>query len=92
LFHALIAHSAFNVALLQKDRYKMMRMASQSYNSAIRTLLPVIGGSARHFTTTLAAIMTLMMAEVCIVRRFHGNGAADLRRHIPASQDFGDNI
>ncbi|KNG85000.1 hypothetical protein ANOM_006560 [Aspergillus nomiae NRRL 13137] len=64
LYHAILAHAAFNFANLGHDRQKMMRLAASNYNASIQYVNDSIQASGRDFDSTLAAIMTLMMAEV----------------------------
>ncbi|OGM39530.1 hypothetical protein ABOM_011912 [Aspergillus bombycis] len=64
LYHAILAHAAFNFAHLGHDRQKMMRLAASNYNASIQYVNDSIQASGRDFDSTLAAIMTLMMAEV----------------------------
>ncbi|GAB1194712.1 hypothetical protein APSETT444_003958 [Aspergillus pseudonomiae] len=64
LYHAILAHAAFNFANLGHDRQKMMQLAASNYNASIQYVNDSIQASGRDFDSTLAAIMTLMMAEV----------------------------
>lgn len=64
LYHAILAHAAFNFAHLGSDRQKMMRLATLNYNTAIKYVNDSLRVSGRESGSTLAAIMTLMMAEV----------------------------
>ncbi|KAJ5756919.1 fungal-specific transcription factor domain-containing protein [Penicillium nucicola] len=65
LFHALLAHAAFNLAHLGGNAAKMMRLAAKHYNASIQHVNDGIQTSAdKGPGAILAAIMTLMMAEV----------------------------
>jgi hypothetical protein len=68
LYHAIIAHSAFNLANLGPDNASSMRLrsATKHYNISIQYVNESIGSVNRDSASTLAAIMTLMMAEVSI--------------------------
>ncbi|KAJ5674350.1 fungal-specific transcription factor domain-containing protein [Penicillium maclennaniae] len=65
LYHAILAHAAFNLAHLGGDTAKMMRLAAKHYNASIQHVNDGIQTSADTDSGgILAAIMTLMMAEV----------------------------
>lgn len=75
LYHAILAHAAFNLAHLGADTTKMMRLAANHYNTSIQHINEAIQLSEdKGSGGTLAAIMTLMMAEVptnlhCVIER-----------------------
>lgn len=65
LYHAILAHAAFNLAHLGTDITKMMQLAANHYNRSIQHINEAIQVSGNQGSgDTLAAIMTLMMAEV----------------------------
>lgn len=66
LYHAIIAHSAFNLANLGPDNVMSMRLrsATKHYNMSIKYVNESIESVNKNSASTLAAIMTLMMAEV----------------------------
>ncbi|PKY09428.1 hypothetical protein P168DRAFT_301923 [Aspergillus campestris IBT 28561] len=64
LYHAILAHAAFNFVHLGNDRQKMMRLATSNYNAAIKYVNDSLRVTGKDSGSTLAAIMTLMMAEV----------------------------
>lgn len=70
LYHAIIAHSAFNLAYLGPGdtRNVRLRSATRHYNRSIQYVNESIGSGERDSGSTLAAIMTLMMAEVSFGR------------------------
>lgn len=74
LYHAIIAHSAFNMANLGPENLKSMRLrsATKHYNISIQYVNESIGSVNRDSASTLAAIMTLMMAEVSPFAEFLG--------------------
>jgi hypothetical protein len=65
LYHAILAHAAFNLAHLGADSEKMMRLAVRHYNASIKYINDSLQASGETGSGgILAAIMTLMMAEV----------------------------
>ncbi|OJJ38699.1 hypothetical protein ASPWEDRAFT_180214 [Aspergillus wentii DTO 134E9] len=64
LYHAILTHAAFNLGHLGVDQSRMMALATRHYNSSIQHLSKSIRSGRQRFSSTLAAIMTLMMAEV----------------------------
>jgi hypothetical protein len=74
LYHAIIAHSAFNMANLGPGKLTSMRLrsATKHYNMSIQYVNESIGSVNRDSASTLAAIMTLMMAEVSLFAEVFG--------------------
>jgi hypothetical protein len=68
LYSALLAHSAFNLAQLGVDKDQMQTLATKYYILAIRQLRASIEHDKRQYAYTMAVIMTLMMAEVCLTQ------------------------
>lgn len=66
LYSALLAHSAFNLAQLGVDKDQMQSLATKYYILAIRRLRAGIEHDKGQYAYTVAVIMTLMMAEVCL--------------------------
>ncbi|KAE8387683.1 fungal-specific transcription factor domain-containing protein [Aspergillus alliaceus] len=64
LYHALLSHAAFNLAHLGFDKTRMLRLATRNYNISIQHLNNSIQTLGSDYSGTLAAILTLMMAEV----------------------------
>lgn len=65
LYHAVLAQAAFNLAHLGGGTANMMRLAARHYNASIQHVNDGIQTSAdKDPGPILAAIMTLMMAEV----------------------------
>ncbi|KAE8353031.1 fungal-specific transcription factor domain-containing protein [Aspergillus coremiiformis] len=64
LYHALLSHAAFNLAHLGVNKARMMWLAARNYNTSIQHLNNSIQTPGSGYSGTLAAILTLMMAEV----------------------------
>jgi hypothetical protein len=64
LYNAMLAHAAYNLALLGSSPTKMMVAAATHYSKAIEQLNACIESTDRDYCGTVAAIITLMMAEV----------------------------
>lgn len=70
LFNALLAHSAFNMAYLGSESDRMVTVATNHYNIAIRELINSFQTGEHLYGDTLAVISTLMMAEVIIIHSY----------------------
>jgi len=66
LYSALLAHSAFNLAQLDVEKDQMQVLATRYYLLAVQQLRAGMGCSKGKYAYTVAIIMTLMMAEVCL--------------------------
>jgi len=67
LYSGVLAHAAFNLVHLYGDRYEWASyLAAKHYDNAISLVTTSIKGASRDNGGLQAAIMTLMMAEVCI--------------------------
>ena len=78
LFHAILAHSAFHLANLKESkpgRYHMT--ATQHFGLALRHLRSSLASPTENFSSTLAAILTVTLAE----HVFHGQSKG-LRHHL----------
>ncbi|EXJ77814.1 hypothetical protein A1O3_08973 [Capronia epimyces CBS 606.96] len=82
LYNALLAHSAFHLSQLSVNKQPMSVLAVKHYNRTIRLLMESIGHRDSHYAETVAAIMTLLMAETYSGQsrrwRHHLNGAWSL--------------
>lgn len=68
LYHAVLAHAAFNLTHLGGGTAKMMHLAARHYNASIQHVNDSIQNSTDKDTgPILAAVMTLMMAEVILL-------------------------
>lgn len=65
LYNAILAHSAFHLSQLSADKRHMTMVAVKHYNLAIPFLTESLGCQDAHYAEMLAAISTLMLAEVC---------------------------
>lgn len=63
LHSAILAHAAFNLSVLRGDEENMFAAGSRYYSTAIQHLVPNLT-LHEEASSTVAAIMTLMMAEV----------------------------
>ena len=63
LYDAILAHSGFHLAQLSNDRGRWTTLATKHYNKAIQMLMKSINYGRRQYGPTVAAIMTLLMAE-----------------------------
>lgn len=68
LYSALLAHSAFNLAQLDVEKDQMHSLATRYYLLALQQLRAGIECSKRQYAYTVAVIMTMMMAEVCLTQ------------------------
>ncbi|KAE8371730.1 fungal-specific transcription factor domain-containing protein [Aspergillus bertholletiae] len=64
LYHALLCHAAFNLANLGFNKARMTWLAARNYNTAIQHLNSSFQTAKGSYSGILAAILTLMMAEV----------------------------
>ncbi|KAK2740626.1 hypothetical protein FQN57_005995 [Myotisia sp. PD_48] len=92
LYSALLSHSAFNLAELGVNKNKNVALGIKYYNSAIAQLTKCFQSETRDFGGTIAAIMTLMMAELYSGQprkwRYHFNGAWAFLREYEAAEPW----
>jgi hypothetical protein len=60
----MLSHAAYNLASLNSAPAQMLNIAEEHYNKAIEQLNTCIGNTNRDYGGTVAAILTLLMAEV----------------------------
>ncbi|KIV87118.1 hypothetical protein PV11_02686 [Exophiala sideris] len=63
LYDAILSHSGFHLAQLSDDGERWTTLATKHYNKAIKMLMKSIRNGRRQYGPTVAAIMTLLMAE-----------------------------
>ncbi|KAI1614771.1 fungal-specific transcription factor domain-containing protein [Exophiala viscosa] len=63
LYDAILSHSGFHLAQLSNDRDRWAILATKHYNKAIQMLMKSISQERMQYGPTVAAIMTLLMAE-----------------------------
>lgn len=64
LYNAMLSHAAYNLAGLASSRKKMFSLATEYYTNAIEQLKSSLQIENSDYGGTLAAIITLCMAEV----------------------------
>ena len=69
LYNAMLSHAAYNLAGLASLPEKMFSLATEYYTNAIAHLKSSLRQENSDYGGTLAAIMTLCMAEVSLTLR-----------------------
>ncbi|KAH8881880.1 hypothetical protein GQ53DRAFT_798996 [Thozetella sp. PMI_491] len=92
LYNAMLAHAAYNLSSLGSSPEMMAVAATKYYTIAIEQLKDSLLNEKRDYGTTLAAVMTLLMAEVYNGRpgtwKQHLNGAWSLLRECSAEEPW----
>lgn len=96
LFHALIAHAAFNLANLCIDNKMLPTVGDMYYHKAVTGLLDILTQSTTHNDAALATVLNLMYAEVyrgSVEWKQHYDGAwALITKHVLSSFHPSDNV
>ncbi|QKX53899.1 uncharacterized protein TRUGW13939_00979 [Talaromyces rugulosus] len=94
LYNAMLSHAAYNLAGLASLPDKMVLLATEYYTNAIEQLKSSLRRQNPDYGGTLAAVMTLCMAEVYSGRpgtwRLHLSGAWSLLREYSKKEPWTD--